>query len=82
MSRTAALAAINQTQHSLATTARAVADALKDSKVTPMEGMMLGMSGMQLATQILMLFQGQDAETRADMLYILEHGQWTLPEGA
>ena len=75
-----ALSIVNQTQRQLATTARAIVDALKDGKVTPMEGMMLGMQGMNLATNILALVQGVDVATRDDVLYVLEHGEWHIKE--
>jgi hypothetical protein len=75
-----ALSMVNQTQKQLAAMARAIANALADGKVTPWEGMALSMTGMSLATHLMTLLQGVDATTRADLLHVLEYGQWTLPE--
>lgn len=61
---------------------KGVMTALEDCKISPMEGMMLSMQGSQLALYVLSLAKGLDAETKADMLYVLAHGEvhWTLPD--
>lgn len=77
-----ALSLVNDIKVQLARLARSAADAAADKKVTPMEGMLLGMQGMQLATTVLTAFTNRDAAITADMLYVLEHGQLALPDEA
>lgn len=77
-----ALSLVNDIKMQLSRLARSAADAVADKKVTPMEGMALGMQGMQFATTVLMAFTNKDATVTADILYVLEHGQLTLPDEA
>ena len=74
----AALSIINELHDQIATLARAVIKALADKKVSPLEGIMLAMKGSSLATYILTMLDGVDLETRADLLYVLEHGRWSM----
>ena len=73
-----ALMTVNILQTNLAGLARAIADMLKDGKVTPWEGMALSMRAMNLASSVMMLLQGMTPESRADLLYVLEHAQWMV----
>ena len=81
MAHEVALNEVNQLQSQLAQIARAIVDDFKDGKVTPIEGFQLGMQGMALASHLLQIFQGLDKDTRQDILFVLEHGHWNLPEG-
>lgn len=62
---------------------RTVLGALQDGKVTALEAAILSMKGAQLAAYCLMMAQGLDVTTRAEVLQVLHHGtvQWTLPPG-
>lgn len=74
-----ALALVNTLHAQLASLARAVVDALKDTKVSPWEGMALGMQGMALGSTLLTLCQSLDPATRQALLTVLAGGQWVLP---
>jgi hypothetical protein len=69
-----ALSLVNDIKMKLAQLAQAVANTLHDGKVTPMEGMLLSMQGMQVATAVIMALQGRDKIIVEDILYLLEHG--------
>ena len=77
---TDALAIVNDTQKQLAGLARAIVKALTDSKISPGEGMQLGMRGMTLAIGLYGVFESKDSTTRDDILWVLEHGSWTLDD--
>jgi hypothetical protein len=79
MSRETALLTVNRLQSQMTSLARGIVTALADKKVSPWEGMQLGMQAMQLGTYAMALLQGLDSETKAELLYVLEHGQWMLP---
>lgn len=81
MAHEQALSMVNTIKMSWAHLARAIVMALKDGKVTPFEGMQLGMQGLQAATMLTSMFQGMDAATRDDLLWVLEHGTFALPPG-
>lgn len=74
-----ALGIVNEAQQQLGSTVRAIMNALKDGKITPLEGIMLGNKGMSFAMFIIGLTQDLDPATRADVLWVLEHGEWVLP---
>ena len=80
MAHEMALTIVNDLQTQLAGLARGTVDMLKDGKVSPWEGMALGMKAMALGSYVLSLLQGMDPATQADILYVLEHGQWALPQ--
>jgi hypothetical protein len=73
-----AIMIVNQMKASMSGLARAIVTALKDKRVTPLEGMQLGFQGMQLATAVITLLNGLDKETVDDVLHVLEHGQFTV----
>lgn len=76
----AALSAVNTLHTQTAMLARSVVDALNDKKISPWEGMQLGMQGFTLASFIMTLMQGMDSGARDDLLYVLEHGTVVLKE--
>ena len=78
MAHEIALALINNVQQNLASIARGVVAAMADKKLTGMEGLMLGMQAAQLGGALLLAIEGTDAVTQKDILYCLEHGQWTM----
>ena len=60
--------------------AQAIVKALEDGKIDSREGIRLGVRGLPLVEHILDLFDETDAEARADFLYVLQHGAWTLTD--
>ena len=81
MAHETALLIVNTLQQHLATLVRGVVTALAHRKVSPMEGVMLGMQGMNLATYALTVMQASEPGTLQDVLWVLEYGQWTTPPG-
>jgi hypothetical protein len=79
---TQAIVIVNQMQDSMTGLARAIADALTDNKISPWEGMALGMKGMAFASQVMTLLQSVDANTLRGVFHVLEHGEWVLPPSA
>lgn len=77
-----ALSLVNDIKMQLSRLARSAADAVADKKVTPMEGMMLGMQGMQFATTVLTAMTNKEPAVTADILYVLEHGVLVVPDEA
>ena len=53
---------VNDMKMNLAGLVRAIVSALKDGKVSPFEGVMLGMKGMQLGTSVMMMLQSMDTD--------------------
>jgi hypothetical protein len=80
MAHEMAVATVNTIKMQLAQAVRAMVQALQDGKVTPAEGMQLSMQGMMLASSILTVVQGVDADTRQDILFVLEKGQIVVQE--
>lgn len=76
---TMALDIVNDIKAELAGVARAMVTALKDGKISPAEGMAIGMKGMTLASNVLALVQDASPDERDQVLNILEHGVITLP---
>lgn len=76
-----ALMIVNTLQDHLAGLARAVVDMLADKKISPWEGLALSMRAMTLGTTIMTMLQSLDAQTRADILTVLEQGDWVMPPG-
>lgn len=74
-----ALLIANDMHRQFASLTRGTLDMLKDGKVSPWEGMALGMKAMTLGSYVLTLLQGMDTAMQADLLYVLEYGQWGLP---
>lgn len=74
-----ALEIVNDIKAELAGVARAMVNALKDGKISPAEGMAIGMKGMTLASNVLSLVQDATPDERDQVLNILEHGVMTLP---
>lgn len=82
MAKEEAVMMVNTIKGGWATLARQIVTALKDGKISPIEGMQLGMQGLNAATMLASVFQGMDPALRDDLLYVLEHGQITLPLAA
>lgn len=70
---------VNSLQKQLSGLARGIVTALADSKISAYEGMAVGMQGMQVATSIMTLMKDAPPEIRQDILYVLEHGEMTVP---
>ena len=82
MAHEEALAIANTLQGQLAGLVGSVVQALSDTKISAWESMQIGMQGMSTASSIMAAIQGASPETRADILFVLEHGQWVLPPTA
>lgn len=80
MDHEAGLQIVNGLHTQFADLARAIVNALNDGKIGPFEGMILSMKGMSVAAFVVSVLQGMDTATRKDILYTLEHGNWTLKE--
>jgi hypothetical protein len=80
MAHETAVAMVNTMHTQLAVLVRGVIQAVHDKRITPTEGMMLGMQAMNFATTLLPLLEGASPEVRLDLLYVLEHGMIVLPE--
>jgi hypothetical protein len=76
------LAIVNTLQSQLAGLARSVVQALSDEKISSWESMQVGMQGMSIASSIMEVIHGTSPETRADILFVLEHGRWVMPPTA
>jgi len=74
-----ALSLVNDIKVSLAHLARAIAEAAKDGKVTPSEGLALGMQGLTLASTIISTIEGRDAQLQQDIVWVLENAVFTVP---
>jgi hypothetical protein len=74
MAHEVALSMVNDLKMQLSRLARQCADATKDGKVEPLEGIMLAQAGMQIATALIAMMSNRDAAIRDDVLFILEHG--------
>ncbi len=74
-----ALMLVNDVKTQLAHLARRMVIALDDGKVSPTEGLALGMQGMQLATTILSALEDSPKETRQEFLTVLEQGVLVMP---
>lgn len=70
---------VNQMIEQLSGLARTIADALKDKKISPMEGFSLGMRGMTLASFVITAMESADVQ---EVMWVLEHGYWALPPEA
>lgn len=81
MAHESALIVVNQIQDQMSALARKIADALADGKISPWEGIGLGMQGMQFASFVMTAFQTVDKATQKDILYVLENMDIVLPEG-
>jgi len=79
MAHEQALSMVNTIKMSWAQVARAIVMALKDGKVTPFEGMQLGMTGLQAATMLTSVFQNMEPAMRDELLYVLEHAVFAMP---
>lgn len=73
-----AVLTVNLMKKTLATTVRAVVSALQDGQISAMEGLMLGVQGMQLASTILTILQGMTPEQARGVLAVLEHGDFVV----
>lgn len=73
---------VNDIHDQLALLARAIVTALRDGKVSILEGFTLGMKGMALAEGVIVALQGSTAEERQAILSVLEHGTWIMPPPA
>lgn len=73
MAHEQALQIVNSLQSQLSTLVRGILNALRDKKISPWEGMQLGMQGSNLALFVIMMLQEADAETRKDILFVLEN---------
>jgi hypothetical protein len=73
------LALVNQIRVQMAGFARTIVTDLADNKLSTMEGIQLGMQGMTLASSIAAIIQGADADTRQQILHVLEHGELSMP---
>lgn len=71
-----ALDSVNLIQKQLAVFARAVVGAASGG-ISKFEYFTLGLKGVALANAIIALVES-DAAVRQDILYVLEHGVWTL----
>lgn len=76
-----ALLAVNQMKRQMAMLARTIVNALADKKVSVWEGMGIAMQGTQFASSLVGLLQAENVELQKQILYVLEHGEFTLPEG-
>ena len=75
-----ALSILNELHDQLATVTRATLEALADKKITAWEGIRLVSKGATLVTYLVTMLDGVDAETKTDLLVVLEHGRWILAE--
>jgi len=69
---------VNTLKDQLTELARSIVSSLNDKKISPMEGVLLGMKGMNLATSMITLLEDGDTVTRDEVLYVLEHGKVSL----
>jgi hypothetical protein len=74
-----ALMIVNSMQRHMSQLAGSIVTMLADKKVSPWEGMQVSMQAMQLGSYVMMTCQSLDDETKKDLLYVLEHGEWSLP---
>ena len=77
-----ALYLVNEIKTQLVHLTRRMVRALDDGKVTPTEGVSLGMEGMQFATTVVSLLEDSDAALRHDLLTVLDQGTFSIPDGA
>jgi hypothetical protein len=70
---------VNRIHTQLAVLARAIVTAA-DNKISASEGLQLGMQGMLLASHVATIIEGADAQTRREILRVLEDGQLVLPQ--
>lgn len=75
-----ALFIVNSLQEQLRGLVRSSIHAMQDGKVGTWEAWALGLKGINTATSIIALLQEMDEATKKDILYVLEHGEWVLPE--
>lgn len=73
-----ALVIVNDMHDQLAGLTRSIVTALNDNKVSAMEGMLVGMRGMSVATAIMTIVSAAPPDIRQDILYVLENGTWTV----
>ena len=81
MAHEQAVAIVNTFYQHIVDLARGIATALDDGKVSPWEGMHLGMQGMATSSYLMSMLQGLDKATRDDVLFVLEHSERVLPPG-
>jgi hypothetical protein len=79
MAHEEAVVIVNDIHDQLAALARSIVTALNDNKISGLEGMMVGMRGMQVATAIMTIIRDAHPDIRQDILYVLEHGEWVVP---
>lgn len=70
---------VNDIKSQLARLARSIVQALQDHKVTPLEGMLLGNRGLLFAMTMVTMLESLPPEQLEGVLYVLEHGEITLP---
>jgi hypothetical protein len=80
MPHDAALMVLGTIQQQLASLARNIVKALADSRITPLEGLLLAQQGTMVASSLVLLLQGLDTATRQDLLVCLERGHWTMED--
>lgn len=71
---TMAVAVVGEMKEQMTTLARSIVLALTDGKVSTMEGIMLGMKGIQFALAVGSVLGRQEPQHLQDILYVLEHG--------
>lgn len=81
MAHEEALFVANNLKEQLSRLARTVIMALSDKKVSTWESMQIGLQGSNTALAIMATIQQAPPEVQQDMLFVLEHGQFMLPDG-
>lgn len=76
-----ALMTVNKMQDHMAEMARAIVNAMKDGRVSPLEGITLGFKGMNLASTVVAIMQGSSKNQLDKILYVLEHMDIIVPNG-
>lgn len=77
-----AVLTVNTMHQQLAQLVRTIVTSLDDGRVSPMEGLMLGVKGMAVAQTVLIILQGSTAADRQAIVNVLEHGTFTVPPAA
>ena len=72
-----AVLTVNMIQKQLSNFARVVVGMLKDGKISGTEGMMIALYATNMGGAVVRLIESSP-EQRADILYVLEHGEWKL----
>lgn len=82
MSAQEALVLVNHLHDKLAELIRSIVTEIEDDGgLSKWEALMLGFQAASFGGEVITMVKALDPQALKDMLYVLEHGDWTLPPG-